>query len=62
MSNEAKMPTVLKKLRNLKQIEFRLQKQWESFKTSGGEVHSSFLTALADLEARALELERMLDA
>ena len=62
MSNESKMPTVFRKLRKLQRIESRLQEQWDSLRASGKDVHSSFITALAELEARASELERMLDA
>jgi hypothetical protein len=62
MANTTKSFQVLKELKQLKIIELRLLRQWESLKASGKKVHTSFLTSLADLESRASDLERMLDA
>jgi hypothetical protein len=62
MSNSSKLPNVIKELKQLKRIESRLQDQWDTLKDSGKKVHTSFLTSLADLETRASDLERLLDA
>jgi hypothetical protein len=62
MSNLEKAPIVLKELRQLKKIESRLQSQWDALADSGKKVQASFLYSLTELEARATELERMLDA
>jgi len=62
MTKSTKLPIVFKELKQLKKIEHRLEKQWDSLSDSGKKVRASFLSGLADLEARAADLEKMLDA